>query len=136
MNRNSLWRWLLLTAVVVVGVLFALPNLFGEDPAIQVSSDSGDVLDESFVSRVDAILSRADIEALSVAIVDGQLLARMPDDTAQLAAAESLREVLGRDYVVALSLAPRTPAATCRVRLAALRRLRERPRAPSTCRMS
>jgi preprotein translocase subunit SecD len=109
MNRNSLWRWLLLTAVVVVGVLFALPNLFGEDPAIQVSSDSGDVLDESFVSRVDAILSRADIEALSVAIVDGQLLARMPDDTAQLAAAESLREVLGRDYVVALSLAPRTP---------------------------
>ena len=41
MNRNSLWRWLLLTAVVVVGVLFALPNLFVEDPAIQVSSDSG-----------------------------------------------------------------------------------------------
>ncbi len=109
MNQNSLWRWLVLLAVVAVGVIYALPNVFGEDPAIQISADSGEAVDAQFVSRVEAILERAEIAPKQVDVVDGQLLARMPDDASQLEAAEALREVLGRDYVVALSLAPRTP---------------------------
>ena len=109
MNQNSLWRWLVLLAVVAVGVIYALPNVFGEDPAIQVSADSGEAVDTQFVSRVEAILERAEVTPKRLDIVDGQLLARMADDASQLEAAETLREVLGRDYVVALSLAPRTP---------------------------
>ena len=80
MNQNSLWRWLVLLAVVAVGVIYALPNVFGEDPAIQISADSGEAVDAQFVSRVEAILERAEIAPKQVDVVDGQLLARMPDD--------------------------------------------------------
>jgi preprotein translocase subunit SecD len=107
LNQNPLYRWLLFLSVVLTGSLYALPNVFGEQPAIQVSRAGG--ANERLVEQVNQIVSQAGYEASSVALEDGLLLARFENTDQQLAAADVLREELSRDHVVALNMAPRTP---------------------------
>ncbi len=109
MNRYPLWKYLLLVAVLVVGLLYALPNLFGEQPAVQVSKANGNAATEQLASRVKTILSNADMAAQTVTLNDGRLLARYGGTDAQLKAAGVLKRKLGDDYTVALNLAPSTP---------------------------
>lgn len=107
LNQNPLYRWLLFFSFVLTGALYALPNVFGEQPAIQVSRAGG--ANERLVEQVSQIVSQAGYEASSVALEDGLLLARFEDTEVQLAAADALREELSREHVVALNMAPRTP---------------------------
>ncbi|BCX81846.1 preprotein translocase subunit SecD [Methylomarinovum caldicuralii] len=108
-NRFPLWKNVLIVLVLLIGLIYALPNLFGEDPAVQISPQRGAAVDESLVVRVGKILREAQIPPKSIERQEGRLLIRFPNTDAQLKAADLLRERLGDDYVVALNLAPSTP---------------------------
>ncbi|MFC4251184.1 protein translocase subunit SecD [Sinimarinibacterium flocculans] len=109
MKPFPLWKYLVLAASVVVGMLFAAPNLFGDDPSVQISTAAGELPPPTFGEQVGKVLGSAGIEPLSNGPEEGRWIVRLDDETAQLAAADALRRDLGRDYVVALNLAPKTP---------------------------
>ena len=110
LNKYPLWKYLLIVAIAVVGLFYALPNLYGEDPAVQVSASARSVEgDESTRAQVVGILERAGLTAKSVRFEEGLLLARFADTETQLQAAERIKEGFGNGYVVALNLAPGTP---------------------------
>lgn len=109
MNQYPFWKNALVVLVAVFGLIVALPNFYGEDPAVQVSLENGGDVDESLGDRVRALLDEADIATKSVALEDGLLLARFPGTDAQLRAVDMLQAGLGEDYTVALNLAPRMP---------------------------
>jgi preprotein translocase subunit SecD len=109
MNRYPTWKNLLVLAVVVFGLFIALPNLFGEDPALQVSRDSGAEMVELEFSQVSLVLQEGGVDFSSVYEENGRALVRFASVEDQLRASDLLREELGKAYVVALTLAPRTP---------------------------
>jgi preprotein translocase subunit SecD len=109
MNRYPVWKYLMVLVVVLLGLFIALPNVFGEDPALQVSRDNGTALEELERNSVTLALEAADIAVSSVFEQDGNLLVRFPGVEEQLKASDLLRDELGDNYVVALTLAPRTP---------------------------
>ncbi|AKS42482.1 protein translocase subunit SecD [Wenzhouxiangella marina] len=109
MNRFPPWKYALLIAVLVLGAIYAAPNLYGDDPAVQVSSIRGFELDRNMQSRVETILGAAGIEYGPVEFEPARLLVRLDTVDLQSRAADALRDALGEDYVVALNLAPSTP---------------------------
>ncbi len=109
MNRYPLWKNLLVLGIIVFGFIVALPNLFGEDPALQVSRDSGAALVQLEINQAGLVLDDAGIEYLSLYEEDGRVLVRFAGAEDQLKASDALRTALGKAYVVALTLAPRTP---------------------------
>jgi len=109
-NRNSTWSYLLLLVVAVASLLYASPNLFGEDPAVQVSAARGAVVDEALEARVLDRLEANGLEPKAIERDPGRLLLRFGDPERQLAARDVIDEELPRQYVVALNLAPAAPA--------------------------
>jgi preprotein translocase subunit SecD len=109
-NRFPLWKNILVVAVVVIGIFFSLPNLYGQDPSIQISPQRTAPLDQSTLEAVNKSLSNAGLPPLSAAIEESSILVRFKDTVAQLQAADRLKEDLGANYTVALNLAPATPA--------------------------
>lgn len=110
MNRYPAWKNILVLLSALAGILFALPNLYGEDPAVQVTLDSADAVTEGVQTRVEEALKRQDIAFRSASLDDGRLLIRFGSVASQLRSSDMLRAELGEKYVVALTLAPRTPA--------------------------
>ena len=110
MNRYPVWKNLLVVGVMLFGAIVALPNLYGEDPALQVSRDSGAAMVELEISQVELVLENAGIDYISVFEESGRTLVRFSSVESQLNASDQLRQELGKGYVVALTLAPRTPA--------------------------
>jgi preprotein translocase subunit SecD len=109
MNRYPLWKYLLLVAVVAVGILYSLPNVFGEQPAVQISRTDGNAVTQKLESQVRGSLANADLAPLSISLHQGHLLARYDGTEKQLKAAGILKRKLSDDYTVALNLAPSTP---------------------------
>jgi preprotein translocase subunit SecD len=109
MNHYPAWKNLLVAAIFAMGVLIALPNLFGKAPSIQISRDDSGVLTEAATLQVEGILDNAGVVSAESYIEDGRLMVQFDDVQQQLLASELLREKLGEKYVVALTLAPRTP---------------------------
>jgi len=109
MNRYPLWKYLLLLAVLLAGVLYALPNLYGEQPAVQVSRANGDAANQTLVDTVQRTLDSADVAPVEITLEEGRLLALYPNPEAQLKAAGVLKRELGDDFTVALNLASSTP---------------------------
>ncbi len=104
------WKYSLIVFILLLGLVYALPNIFGEDPAVQVSGVKGKIIDEQTLVEVQKILNSDDIIPKSVAIEEeGGLLARFKDTEIQLKAKEAIKKGLGEDYSVALNLAPVTP---------------------------
>ena len=110
MNQYPLWKYALIIALVLVGAVYALPNVFGEDPALQISASRGASIDQSLEARVREVLKQADLEPKSSELEGGRLLLRFQNTETQLQARERVRDELGIAYVVALNLAPSTPA--------------------------
>ncbi|MDR9454197.1 MAG: protein translocase subunit SecD [Spiribacter sp.] len=109
MNRYPLWKYVLLVAVIAAGCLYALPNLFGQDPALQVTTADGSPPDERTQNEILTLLADEGIDVGEAEVLDGQYLLRLPDTDAQVRAADELDVALGRDFTVALNLAPATP---------------------------
>ncbi len=110
MYRFPLWKHLLVLVVLVVAVLFALPNAFGEDPALQLSRDDRAAMDEASQQRVLGILSAAAIPVAASHIEEDRLVVRFPLVDQQLKARDAILDAAGSEYLVALTNAPRTPA--------------------------
>jgi preprotein translocase subunit SecD len=110
LNKYPLWKYVLIALVMVIGLLFALPNIYGEDPALQISANRGATVDEALVEKVDGALKQAKLPPLTIENDGRQLLARFGSTETQLEAYDVVREALGTDYQVALNLAPATPA--------------------------
>mgnify|MGYP005846145267 FL=1 len=109
MNRYPAWKYILLIAVLAIGIIYALPNLFGDDPAVQVSSARGFELDPALQGVVEDVLEAEEIEAGAIDFTRQRLMVRVDGSDSQLALADALRDELGDAYVVALNLAPATP---------------------------
>lgn len=110
MNHYPAWKNTLVAAVLVIGTFIALPNLFGKAPSLQVSRDDGAVLTDDSVSLVDSILDSGGVSHEASYLEDGKLLIRFDDIQEQLRTAPLLRDNLGPNYVVALTLSSRMPA--------------------------
>ena len=109
LNQYPAWKYLLVILVLLVSTVYALPNLYGEDPALQVTSTRTAGVDVTTQDKVQKLLKGAGIRYDSISLANDQLLVRFPDTEAQLAAKDVVKKGLGRGYVVALNLAPRTP---------------------------
>ncbi|HEX5055189.1 MAG TPA: protein translocase subunit SecD, partial [Gammaproteobacteria bacterium] len=107
-NRYPLWKYLFILAVILIGAIYAAPNLYGEDPAVQVSARGGIVVDKLPV-MVTEILQQVEISPMAVEEGESQVLLRFPDEDTQLKAFEQLQQKLDDEYTVALNLAPATP---------------------------
>ncbi|HEY8555617.1 MAG TPA: protein translocase subunit SecD [Burkholderiales bacterium] len=110
MNRYPAWKYLLILAAVVLGLIYSLPNLYGEDPAIQVSGARGNVVDTALVTRVEEILKQAGIEHSGTLVDETGLKVRFASAEVQLRARDIVQRELGEGYTVALNLLPATPA--------------------------
>ncbi|NBX05255.1 MAG: protein translocase subunit SecD [Betaproteobacteria bacterium] len=116
MNRYPFWKYALLALALLVGGLYALPNVFGEAPAVQVSAGkAGMRLDEAATQRVQAALQAAGITADSVLLDGASIKARFSDTETQLKAKDAIQKALNptpedSGYVVALNLIARSPA--------------------------
>lgn len=97
-------------AVLAIGALYALPNLYGEDPAIQISATRSGEVNSATLERVERALRAEQIEPRSIVMEDSQILIRLESDDEQLQVQEILSQELGRDFIVALNLAPAQPA--------------------------
>jgi len=109
MNRYPLWKNLLIVVALLLATVYALPNLYGEDPAVQISPRSVQLSDAD-LQRVDAALKAGNLTPKRIERQGEQLLVRFDSTESQLKAADLVRKELGRGYVVALNLAPNTPA--------------------------
>ncbi len=109
MNRYPLWKNLLIVVALLLATVYALPNLYGEDPAVQISPRST-LLTDADLQRVDAALKAGNLTPKRIERQGEQLLVRFDSTESQLKAADLVRKALGRGYVVALNLAPNTPA--------------------------
>ena len=109
LNQYPAWKYLLLIVVLCASALYALPNLYGEDPALQVSSSRNTSVDISTQEKVRELLKNADVAFKSILLANDQILVRFGNTDLQLKAKDVVKDGLGRGYVVALNLAPRTP---------------------------
>ncbi len=95
--------------VVAIGALYALPNLYGEDPSVQISGTRGQQASQETLTQVHSALNTLNITPKSAILENGSILVRLNKDEEQLPAKEKIAEVLGNNYSVALNLAPATP---------------------------
>ncbi|OOH90565.1 protein-export membrane protein SecD [Pasteurellaceae bacterium 15-036681] len=109
LNRFPLWKNLMVILVVAIGVLYALPNIYGEDPSVQVSGTRGQQASAETLTQVQSALQSLNIQPKAMNLENGSILVRLNKDDEQLPAKEKIAEVLGNSYSVALNLAPATP---------------------------
>ena len=110
MNHYPAWKNALVVIVVAFGILYALPNFFGFDPAVQVSREGASAIDRATIGVVEDALRNTATPHLGVETRGGLLYVKFDSTEQQLLALDALREELGRGWVVALNRLPRTPA--------------------------
>lgn len=117
-NRNPLWKYLLLFGLIVLGLIYAAPNLYGENPAIQISTKPSEnktklAINTETIEQIKDILHTHRLPYLNIEHEQDReqdtLLLRFADTDVQLKARDEIATALGEQYVVALNLASRTP---------------------------
>ncbi len=110
LNRYPLWKYLIILAVVVIGCVYAAPNLYPEDPAVQISETrSSGSLNNSKLQNIRNILEEANIQVLKEENEDKKALFRFNSGADQIKAKPLIEGVLGQEFIVALNMAPTTP---------------------------
>jgi preprotein translocase subunit SecD len=116
MNRYPVWKYAILLIALVVAGLYALPNLFGESPAVQVSPAKATVkLDPTSLVKIEEVLKAVGLSPDAISLDNGSIKARFANTDAQLKAKDALQKALNPDpadptYVIALNLLSRSPA--------------------------
>ncbi|MEM7252941.1 MAG: protein translocase subunit SecD [Pseudomonadota bacterium] len=111
LNQYPWWKYLLVVVVLLVGAFFAVPNIYGNAPAVQISSNQRGVeVTDDLRIRVEEVLRAQSLEARDINVENGRLIARFYDDESQRTAQAAIQENLGRQYAVALDLAPGAPS--------------------------
>jgi preprotein translocase subunit SecD len=108
-NRFPMWKYLVLIIAVVLGFTYAMPNLFGDDPAVQVSPAQVGQFNQQTTEQIETTLAQAGLVPKSMVFDGQQYLIRFDDVETQLRANDLIRETFGRQAIVALNLAPATP---------------------------
>lgn len=110
MNRYPFWKYLLILFTIALGVLYTIPNFFGETPAVQIStSRQSIVINSQTESRVDAALKEAGVASDGMFIADNSLRVRFRDTDTQIKARDVIEKTLGEGYITALNLIPNSP---------------------------
>ncbi|MCV6613172.1 MAG: protein translocase subunit SecD [Amphritea sp.] len=110
LNKYPLWKNALIVLVLLIGGIYAAPNLYPDDYAVQLSgAREVNVVDQRLLDQVTGVLDKEQISFKSEELTDKGGLLRFPDSQAQLKAKDAISRTLGDDYVVALNLAPTTP---------------------------
>lgn len=110
MNRYPIWKFVLIGTVFIIGLLYTIPNFFGESPAVQISPAKTSVkLDESLLQKVESTLKLANVPFDGVFMDASGVKVRFANTDTQLLAKDKLVANLGKEYTVALNLVPQTP---------------------------
>ncbi|MDH0448072.1 MULTISPECIES: protein translocase subunit SecD [Shewanella] len=109
LNKYPMWKNIMVVLVIAIGCFYAVPNLFGEDHAVQVVATRGAEVTASTQARVNELLASKGIAVKRSELEKGQLLVRVQNADQQLLAKETIAEDLGDKFTVALNLAPATP---------------------------
>ena len=110
MNRYPLWKYIVIGIALLVSIIYAAPNLFGEVPAVQVSGLRSTIkVDEALRTSLEEALRAANVQAVAVDQVDNALRFRFADTDTQLKARDVIQSKVGQGYVVALNLVPNSP---------------------------
>jgi preprotein translocase subunit SecD len=109
MLEYARWKYVLVAAVLLLALLFALPNFFGEDPALQLARKDHNPVDANASQTVEAFLTQRGVHFLKSYIDSGRLMVRFANVPDQLAARDAVNEQFTTTYITALSFAPRTP---------------------------
>jgi len=109
LNRYPLWKNAIIILIIIVGIIYALPNLYGEDPAIQILGERGVLVDDALATRVKQVLDKNNFVYKKFDLSNNTLLIRLQNAESQLQAKDVVKAELGDGYVVALNLAPATP---------------------------
>jgi len=108
LNKYPLWKNLLILFIVVMGIVYATPNFYAPDPAIQISHDSG-IVDQSALDSAVFALGADGIEYFDPVLEDGNALIRLRNADEQSRAQQVVNLDLPEEYIVALNMAPNTP---------------------------
>ncbi len=110
LNRYPLWKNLMILLVLAIAGLYAAPNLYPDDYAVQISGTRTTNVDAGTLARIESALTASGIQVKGAEMQqEGVALVRLPSSDAQLAAKDAIADQLGSEYVVALNLAPTTP---------------------------
>ena len=109
LNQTPIWKYILVLLIVGASALYALPNIYGEDHAIQISAGRNAQVTQAMVPEIETILKANDVATKRIDYADGKILVRVNNSDSQLVAREALEAQLGDDYFVAMNLAPDTP---------------------------
>lgn len=109
MNQNPIWKYLVLVLIVVPAFLYALPNVYGEDPGIQIAGVRGAEVTQSTLSLVTNLVRDAGMEPIATSLDNTGIRLRFADTSEQLKARELITSNLGAGYTVALGLMPAMP---------------------------
>ena len=110
LNKNPLWRYLLVLGLLLLALIYALPNLYPEQPALNISASRGGELTPSLMQQLAGEFDRAGLKPQALELNNSQLVVRFNSADEQLAGRELASSVLGNGYITALNLAPTTPA--------------------------
>jgi preprotein translocase subunit SecD len=108
-NHFPLWKNILILIVFGIGIIYSLPNLYGDDPSVQVSSTQAANVTQEQANQVESDIKSSGVPVKAFEFKDGRILARFNNTDDQLKAADLLRDKMGGNYTVALNLAPTTP---------------------------
>lgn len=110
MNQYPIWGYLMIAIVIGIGAIYAAPNLYGNDPSLQISPQRSAPVDASVQAEVVSALAAGGVDASRMELSSNRLLLRFPDEATRLKASEVLKKSLDeRKFIIALKRAPRTP---------------------------
>ncbi len=109
MLEYSRWKYVAILLVVLVSALYALPNVYPQDPSVQISAGHGAQIDDALKQRIAGVLKQAGVTPKTIEKQGDNLLVRTANPDAQSKASDALRAELGNNYVVAMNLASNTP---------------------------
>lgn len=109
MNQYPLWKNMMVVVVIILGVWFALPNFYGEDPAVVIAKENGLAFSQLETSDIEEYLQEINSGYKSIRRQEKQILIRYDQVEEQLSGSDSMRAYMGRSATVALTFAPRTP---------------------------
>src|SRR3990167_4257243 len=110
MNRYPLWKNILVVVMILIGLIYTIPNFFGESPAVQVTSaKSTTKLDPALLGQVEAVFKQEKIQYDGIYLDARGVKARFANTDTQIKAKDVLQASLGKDYTVALNLLSRSP---------------------------
>lgn len=109
MNSYPLWRYILVATVFVVGLLYALPNIYGDDPALQISARRSEAVDQGLLTKVEDALKSANVAVKRADLAENRILLRFADADSRAKGRDVVEKTLGERYVTALNMASASP---------------------------